>query len=65
MNGLKAWHAIGVLEQPVIGFDSGSSGPHHPSGRLMGVLFGGVGGLVVNCIVDASISDLSYQSLMG
>ena len=55
-TGLKrAWHAVGVLEQ--------RSGPD-PTGldsHLFVVGLFGVGVLVVNCIVDASIFDLCKQ----
>ena len=50
-----AWHAVGVLEQ--------RSGPDPTDTDWLlycGCLFG-VGVLVVNCIVDASIFDLCKQ----
>ena len=52
---LRAWHAVGVLEQ--------RSGPDPTDTDWLlywGCLFG-VGVLVVNCIVDASIFDLCKQ----
>ena len=52
---LRAWHAVGVLEQ--------RSGPD-PTGldsHLFVIGLFGVGVLVVNCIVDASIFDLCKQ----
>ena len=54
-DGVLAWHAVGVLEQ--------RSGPDPTDTDwllLCGCLFG-VGVLVVNCIVDASIFDLCKQ----
>jgi len=54
-DGVLAWHAVGVLEQ--------RSGPD-PTGldsHLFVVVCFGVGVLVVNCIVDASIFDLCKQ----
>ena len=54
-RGFKAWHAVGVLEQ--------RSGPDPTDTDWLlycGCLFG-VGVLVVNCIVDASIFDLCKQ----
>ena len=56
-RGLRAWHAVGVLEQ--------RSGPDpiDTSDRLFlwWLVCVGVGVLVVNCIVDASIFDLCKQ----
>ena len=54
-DGVLAWHAVGVLEQ--------RSGPDPTDTDWLlycGCLFG-VGVLVVNCIVDASIFDLCKQ----
>ena len=52
---LRAWHAVGVLEQ------RSGPGPTVMNGYCFcGCLFG-VGVLVVNCIVDASIFDLCKQ----
>ena len=42
------WHAVGVLGQCALGC------PAHPGFHFLG-FWVGVGGLVVNCIVDASI----------
>ena len=52
---LRAWHAVGVLEQ--------RSGPDPTNASDCLVVIGlfGVGVLVVNCIVDASIFDLCKQ----
>ena len=50
-----AWHAVGVLEQR-----SGPD-PTDTSDRLVVIGLFGVGVLVVNCIVDASIFDLCKQ----
>ena len=52
---LRAWHAVGVLEQR-----SGPD-PTNASDCLVVVVCFGVGVLVVNCIVDASIFDLCKQ----
>ena len=52
---LRAWHAVGVLEQR-----SGPD-PTDTSDCLVVVGLFGVGVLVVNCIVDASIFDLCKQ----
>ena len=51
----RAWHAVGVLEQ--------RSGPDPTDTSDCFVVIGlfGVGVLVVNCIVDASIFDLCKQ----
>ena len=51
----RAWHAVGVLEQR-----SGPD-PTDTSDCLVVVVCFGVGVLVVNCIVDASIFDLCKQ----
>ena len=52
---LRAWHAVGVLEQ--------RSGPDPTVTGDCFIVVGlfGVGVLVVNCIVDASIFDLCKQ----
>ena len=52
---LRAWHAVGVLEQ--------RSGPDPTDTSDCFIVVGlfGVGVLVVNCIVDASIFDLCKQ----
>ena len=54
-DGVLAWHAVGVLEQ--------RSGPDPTNASDCLVVIGlfGVGVLVVNCIVDASIFDLCKQ----
>ena len=52
---LRAWHAVGVLEQR-----SGPDPTVTDGHCFCGCLFG-VGVLVVNCIVDASIFDLCKQ----
>ena len=51
----RAWHAVGVLEQ--------RSGPDPTNTSDCFIVIGlfGVGVLVVNCIVDASIFDLCKQ----
>ena len=51
----RAWHAVGVLEQ--------RSGPDPTDTSDCFIVIGlfGVGVLVVNCIVDASIFDLCKQ----
>ena len=54
-DGVLAWHAVGVLEQR-----SGPD-PTNASDCLVVVGLFGVGVLVVNCIVDASIFDLCKQ----
>ena len=54
-DGVLAWHAVGVLEQR-----SGPD-PTDTSDCLVVVVCFGVGVLVVNCIVDASIFDLCKQ----
>ena len=54
-DGVLAWHAVGVLEQR-----SGPD-PTDTSDCLFVVGLFGVGVLVVNCIVDASIFDLCKQ----
>ena len=54
-DGVWAWHAVGVLEQR-----SGPD-PTDTSDCLVVVGLFGVGVLVVNCIVDASIFDLCKQ----
>ena len=51
----RAWHAVGVLEQRS-GPDPTVTGDH-----LFVIGLFGVGVLVVNCIVDASIFDLCKQ----
>ena len=51
----RAWHAVGVLEQR-----SGPDPTVTDCHCFCGCLFG-VGVLVVNCIVDASIFDLCKQ----
>ena len=51
----RAWHAVGVLEQR-----SGPD-PTDTSDCLVVIGLFGVGVLVVNCIVDASIFDLCKQ----
>ena len=51
----RAWHAVGVLEQR-----SGPDPTVTDGHCFCGCLFG-VGVLVVNCIVDASIFDLCKQ----
>ena len=51
----RAWHAVGVLEQR-----SGPDPTDTDGHCFCGCLFG-VGVLVVNCIVDASIFDLCKQ----
>ena len=48
-----AWHAVGVLEQ--------RSGPDPTNTSSHCLWLFGVGVLVVNCIVDASIFDLCKQ----
>ena len=53
--GFRAWHAVGVLEQR-----SGPDPTDTDGYCFCGCLFG-VGVLVVNCIVDASIFDLCKQ----
>ena len=54
-DGVLAWHAVGVLEQ--------RSGPDPTDTSDCFIVIGlfGVGVLVVNCIVDASIFDLCKQ----
>ncbi len=54
-DGVLAWHAVGVLEQ--------RSGPDPTDTSDCFIVVGlfGVGVLVVNCIVDASIFDLCKQ----
>ena len=54
-DGVLAWHAVGVLEQR-----SGPDPTVTDGHCFCGCLFG-VGVLVVNCIVDASIFDLCKQ----
>ena len=54
-DGVLAWHAVGVLEQR-----SGPD-PTDTSDCFIVVVCFGVGVLVVNCIVDASIFDLCKQ----
>ena len=54
-RGFRAWHAVGVLEQR-----SGPD-PTDTSDCLVVIGLFGVGVLVVNCIVDASIFDLCKQ----
>ena len=54
-DGVLAWHAVGVLEQR-----SGPD-PTDTSDCLVVIGLFGVGVLVVNCIVDASIFDLCKQ----
>ena len=46
--GCGAWHAVG--------FWGGAPWAEHP--LLKKIVWGGVGGLVVNCIVDASIYNM-------
>ena len=55
MGFFRAWHAVGVLEQ--------RSGPDPTDTSDCFIVVGlfGVGVLVVNCIVDASIFDLCKQ----
>ena len=54
-DGVLAWHAVGVLEQ------RSGPGPTDTSDCFIVVVCFGVGVLVVNCIVDASIFDLCKQ----